>query len=96
MHPALQQRRPVADLATTGPHAAEMWADLDEGAELFSALWNASVPHAAVENPLMHRHAKERIRGYARAAPDRSAMVVWRPPVQGHQSLPAQSSAAGR
>ena len=43
----------------------EMWAELDEGAELFSSVWN--VPHismVAVENPVMHKHAKERIRNY--------------------------------
>lgn len=43
----------------------EMWAELDAGADLFSDLWNAPIPHIAVENPVMHRHAKERIRGYA-------------------------------
>lgn len=42
----------------------EMWAELDEGAELFSDLWNADVPHIAVENPVMHKHAKARIRNY--------------------------------
>jgi hypothetical protein len=42
-----------------------MWRELDEGAELFSAVWN--VPHismVAVENPVMHKHAKARIRNY--------------------------------
>lgn len=42
----------------------EMWAELDEGAALFSACWNADIPFVAVENPIMHRHAKERIRNY--------------------------------
>lgn len=42
----------------------EMWAELDDAAALFSACWNAPVPHVAVENPVMHRHAKERIAGY--------------------------------
>lgn len=42
----------------------ELWAELDNGAALFSTLWNAPVPHVAVENPVMHRHAKERIVGY--------------------------------
>lgn len=42
----------------------EMWAELDEGAALFSTLWNADVPHVAVENPVMHRHAKARIVDY--------------------------------
>jgi hypothetical protein len=42
----------------------EMWAELDEGAELFSEMWNAPIPHVAVENPVMHKHAKARIHGY--------------------------------
>lgn len=44
--------------------AADMWADLDEGAALFSAFWNAPIERIAIENPVMHRHAKERITGY--------------------------------
>ncbi len=47
-----------------GRSLEEMWRELDEGAELFSDLWNADVPHVAVENPVMHRHAKERIRNF--------------------------------
>lgn len=46
----------------------EMWADLDEGADLFSACWNAPIPRVAVENPVMHKHAKSRIRNFAPAA----------------------------
>ncbi|EJL57952.1 hypothetical protein PMI09_00657 [Rhizobium sp. CF122] len=42
----------------------EMWADLDEGAALFSDCWNAPIERIAIENPVMHRHAKERIRNY--------------------------------
>ena len=42
----------------------DMWAELDAGAALFSTLWNAPIPHIAVENPVMHRHAKARIVGY--------------------------------
>jgi len=47
-----------------GREAAEMWAELDEGAGLFSDLWNAPIPRRCVENPVMHRHAKARIRNY--------------------------------
>ena len=47
-----------------GRTSADMWAELSEGAALFSTLWNAPVPRIAVENPVMHRHAKERIEGY--------------------------------
>lgn len=42
----------------------EMWAELDAGAELFSACWNAPVERIAIENPVMHKYAKERIHGY--------------------------------
>ncbi|WJS97817.1 hypothetical protein [Novosphingobium humi] len=52
----------------SGRTLAEMWAELDEGAALFSTLWNAPVPRVAVENPVMHKHAKERIVGYRPAA----------------------------
>lgn len=45
-----------------------MWAELEEGAALFSACWNAPVPRVAVENPVMHKHAKARIAGYAEPA----------------------------
>jgi hypothetical protein len=47
-----------------GRSLAEMWEELEEGAELFSTLWNAPIERVAVENPVMHRHAKERIRNY--------------------------------
>jgi hypothetical protein len=42
----------------------QMWQELDAGAELFSTLWNADVPHIAIENPVMHKHAKQRIQNY--------------------------------
>lgn len=45
-----------------------MWRELDEGAALFSDLWNAPVERIAVENPVMHRYAKARIRGYVEPA----------------------------
>lgn len=46
-----------------------MWDELEKGAELFSAVWNVEhIPHVAVENPVMHRHAKERIRNFEPAA----------------------------
>lgn len=40
---------------------AWLWEDLDRGAELFAAVWNAPVPCIAVENPIMHKHAKARM-----------------------------------
>lgn len=47
-----------------GKTRRQLWAELDEAAELFSAFWNAPIPRVAVENPVMHRHAKERITNY--------------------------------
>lgn len=44
---------------------AFMWRKLDEGAELFSDFWCAPIERVAVENPVMHSYAKERIREYA-------------------------------
>lgn len=51
-----------------GKTLEQMWAELDEGAELFSDLWNAPIDRIAVENPVMHKHAKERIRNYQEPA----------------------------
>jgi len=45
-----------------------LWGELDEAADLFSAFWNAPIERIAVENPVMHRHAKERIRNYSEPA----------------------------
>lgn len=47
-----------------GRSMADMQAELIEGADLFSTLWNAPIPRIAVENPVMHKHAKALIAGY--------------------------------
>ena len=39
------------------------WAKLDEGAAFFKALWDAPIQRIAIENPVMHKYAKERIGG---------------------------------
>jgi len=43
---------------------AVMWRLLDEGAALFSAVWNAPIERVAVENPVMHKYAKRLIANY--------------------------------
>lgn len=48
-----------------GRALTDMWRELDEAAALFSTFWNAPIERVAIENPVMHRHAKERIVGYA-------------------------------
>lgn len=47
-----------------GRTRADMWAELEAGCELFSELLAADVPMVAIENPIMHKHAKTRITGY--------------------------------
>ena len=43
----------------------EMWDELDEGTALFSDILNTPYArHLAVENPVMHRHAKARIKNF--------------------------------
>jgi len=37
----------------------EMWRELNAGADLFSACWRAPIERVAIENPVMHRHARE-------------------------------------
>ena len=46
----------------------DMWRELEEGASLFSELLNADVPRVCVENPVMHKHAKARIKNYTKFA----------------------------
>ncbi len=45
-----------------------LWADLAEAADLFSVFWNAPIKRIAVENPVMHKHAKALIRNYVEPA----------------------------
>ncbi|UWQ16130.1 hypothetical protein [Jannaschia sp. M317] len=44
----------------------EMWDDLRAGADLFNACWTADIPRVAVENPVMHKHARALIDGQPR------------------------------
>lgn len=47
----------------------QMWRELDEAAAFFSDLWNArGIERIAVENPVMHKHARERITDFRPAA----------------------------
>ena len=39
------------------------WAKLDDGAEFFKKFLDAPIPRIVVENPIMHKYAKERIGG---------------------------------
>lgn len=39
----------------------QMWAELETATGLFAACWHAPIPRRAIENPIMHRHARERL-----------------------------------
>lgn len=52
------------DVPPKGRTRAEMWTELEEGCDLFSRLWNANIAHRAIENPVMHKHAKGLIENY--------------------------------
>lgn len=51
-----------------GRSLTEMWLELNDGAKLFSDLWNADIPRICVENPVMHKYAKDRIINYVEPA----------------------------
>ena len=43
-------------------HERNLWDDLDAAADFFLACYNANAKCVAVENPVMHRYARERIK----------------------------------
>lgn len=51
-----------------GKTLTAIWEDLREAADLFSAFWNAPIERVAVENPVMHKHARGLIRNFEPAA----------------------------
>jgi hypothetical protein len=61
---SLEQRLAFARMSEAD-RLAFMWKALDDGAALFSSCWNAPIDRVVMENPVMHRHAKERIVNYA-------------------------------
>jgi hypothetical protein len=40
-------------------HERDLWAEMREACSLFLACLNAPIPRVAVENPVMHKHARE-------------------------------------
>ncbi|NSL23480.1 hypothetical protein [Agrobacterium tumefaciens] len=72
--------------APKGKTVDQVWRELDSAADLFSAFWNAPIDRIAIENPIMHRHARERIRGYE---PPAQTVAPWQfgEPIQKKVSL---------
>ena len=81
------------------------WAKLDDGAAFFKALLDAPVERIAIENPIMHKYAKERIGGvkqtqtiqpYQFGHLEQKATCLWLkglPPLQPTTDLKAQTKA---
>ena len=81
------------------------WEKLDEGAAFFKALLDAPVERIAIENPIMHKYAKERIGGvkqtqtiqpYQFGHLEQKATCLWLknlPPLQPTSDLKAQTKA---
>lgn len=44
-----------------GKTLEQMWAELDAGAAFFAACWRAPIGRVAIENPVMHKHARARL-----------------------------------
>ncbi len=57
-----------------------MWQALNDAADLFSDCWNAPIPRVAIENPVMHKHAKQRIRNYQPFAQSVQPWQFWHDP----------------
>lgn len=64
----------------------ERWAKLDDAASFFRDLLNAPIPRVAIENPVMHKYAKERIGGIRQSQtiqpwmfghPEQKATCLW-------------------
>lgn len=63
----------------------ERWDQMREGAEFFKALWDSGIPKIAIENPIMHKYAKEiigsnqtqLIQPYQFGHPESKATCLW-------------------
>ncbi len=55
---------PCTRLANSGVrwlHERNLWAELDEAVEFYKAIRNAPIPQKCIENPVMHKYARERL-----------------------------------
>lgn len=44
-----------------GKTLEQIWQELEEGVDFYKAIKNAPIPMKCIENPIMHKHAKERL-----------------------------------
>lgn len=55
---------PCTRLANSGVrwlHERGLWEELDEACEFYKEFQNAPIPRKCIENPIMHKYAKERL-----------------------------------
>ena len=57
-----------------GKSIDQIWKELQQGCDLFSAFLNAPINRICIENPVMHRYAKARIINYV---PFRQSIQPW-------------------
>ncbi len=85
---ALIAHPPCTRLTNSGVcwlHSRNLWHELDEACELFKALLDAPIPRIAIENPIPHKYAVERIgrkydqiiQPYQFGHPERKATCLW-------------------
>lgn len=99
----------LANSGVTWLHKRNLWAELDAATTFFRALLDAPIPRVAVENPIPHKYALERIgRKYDQIVqpfqfghPERKATCFWLrglPPLVPTNvvALPARKSEAQR
>lgn len=48
-------------LYSRGARVEDRWRDMEKGAEFFKALLDANIPRIAIENPIIHGHARQLI-----------------------------------
>jgi len=78
-----------------GKTLEQMQEELVEGASLFADLWNADVPRIAVENPIMHKHAKKWIKEFSASAfPEKATQYVQ--PYEFAQSVDSEDNVSKR
>ena len=78
-----------------GKTLEQMQEELVEGASLFADLWNADVPRIAVENPIMHKHAKKWIKEFS-ASPFPEKATQYVQPYEFAQSVDSEDNVSKR
>lgn len=60
-----------------GERIEERWCEVKKGALFFKKLWEQSIPHIAIENPVMHKYAREIIFGKRQTRKPDNVLQPW-------------------